>query len=57
MDPKDFFDFLYEEELIEQRTKNQKEKDDFDYDEFGNAEKCECGRLLNSHGHCPRCDY
>lgn len=48
----------FEEELRYNRQKEQKEKSDYDYDENGMPEKCDdCGAYLNSHGHCPRCDY
>jgi hypothetical protein len=47
----------WNEELLENRTKEQKDKDDYSYNDFGEPEKCECGRQINSHGHCPRCDY
>lgn len=48
----------YQEELLEARKNEQEENDDYDYDEYGNMETCEdCHSLINSHGHCPRCDY
>lgn len=47
----------YKENLLEQRYNEQKSKNDYDYDEDGNIERCECGRYINSNGHCPRCDY
>ena len=48
---------LFEEALREQRYNEQKRNDDYDINEDGQIEKCECGQPLNSHGHCPRCDY
>ena len=47
----------HKEELLNARTSEQKQNADYDYDAEGNIEYCECGRALNSHGHCPRCDY
>ena len=44
------------EELDEIRTIEQRQNKDYDYDENGNIEYCECGRPLNSHGWCFRCD-
>lgn len=46
----------YKEELNNQRTDEQKNKKDYDYDENGNIEYCSCGNPLNSHGWCFRCD-
>ena len=43
----------FEQELFENRITEQKRNRDYDDD----MEKCECGMYLNSHGHCPRCDY
>lgn len=47
----------YKEELKEHRLKEQKDKNDYAYLEDGSIEKCICGMPLNSHDHCPRCDY
>jgi hypothetical protein len=44
------------EELDNHRINEQKQNKDYDYDENGNIEYCECGRPLNSHGWCFRCD-
>ncbi len=50
--------FEWEESLRANRLNEQEQKKDYDYDEDGNPEKCEdCGSYINSHGHCPRCDY
>ena len=46
----------YEQELRESRMKEQRERLDYSYLD-GEIEKCECGCPINSHGHCPRCDY
>lgn len=43
----------WDNERYSQRLKEQQENDDFN-DE---REQCECGDYLNSHDHCPRCDY
>lgn len=46
------------QELLDQRQKKQKENNDYDYLEDGSPEKCDdCGSYINSHGHCPKCDY
>ena len=47
----------YEEDLREQRHIEQKRNNDYDINEDGEREKCDCGTSLNSHGHCPNCDY
>ena len=47
----------FEESLLEQRYNEQKRNNDYDINEDGEIEKCECGNYLNSHGHCPQCDY
>ena len=47
----------FEESVREQRYNEQKQNKDYDYDNEGNIEYCDCGMALNSHGHCPRCDY
>lgn len=44
----------YRQSLQDQRLNEQNLNSDFDDD----MEVCEdCGCNLNSHGHCPRCDY
>jgi len=50
MNIQEFFD---NENLKDHRLKEQKWKKDYN-DEM---ERCECGCYLNSHDHCPRCDY
>jgi hypothetical protein len=48
----------YKQELEQQRLKEQKQNNDYDYGFDGLPEKCDdCGSFINSHGHCPRCDY
>ncbi len=48
----------FEEELKEERRKEQKETKDYSYDDIGKVEKCsDCNAIINSHGHCPNCDY
>ena len=44
------------EKILDMRTKNQREKDDYDRNEDGQIEYCRCGRALNSHGWCYFCD-
>ena len=56
MKKKKHFDF--NEELFENRINEQKDKKDYDYLKDGQIEKCDnCGNFINSHGHCPKCDY
>ena len=46
--------FKWEEALKDNRFKEQREKKDYNED----MEKCwYCGSYLNSHDHCPLCDY
>lgn len=47
------------QELFELRVKEQKEKRDYaDRLDDGSLERCDdCGTPINSHDHCPRCDY
>ena len=56
-----FNDILKEtenEQRKDARLKEQKDKKDYAYEENGAIEKCDdCGSCINSHGHCPRCDY
>ena len=47
----------FNEELRENRVKEQKDNNDYDYNSDRKIEKCDCGHPLNSHGHCPICDY
>jgi hypothetical protein len=46
----------YKEELDDHRKIEQMKNKDYDYDHKGNIEYCSCGRPLNSHGWCFRCD-
>jgi rubrerythrin len=46
------------EDLRQIRQKEQRENDDYEYDEDGKIEICEnCGTPIDSHDRCPRCDY
>ncbi len=48
----------YKEELRQERIARQKQKGDYSYYDEVEIERCEdCGAPLNSHGHCPHCDY
>ena len=48
----------WEEELLERSFEEQKAKKDYSYQDDGSIEKCDkCGSFINSHDHCPRCDY
>lgn len=47
----------HNDELLANRLSEQIRKDDFIFNLDTGYEKCECGKRLNSHGHCPRCDY
>lgn len=48
----------YKEELTSERLKQQKQSKDYDVNEDGEIETCStCGTPLNSHSHCPKCDY
>lgn len=47
-----------EENRRQSRLQEQEDKKDYSYQEDGSKEKCEdCGAIINSHGHCPNCDY
>ena len=47
-----------EQEKTAQRIQHQREQSDYDLDENNNPISCgDCGRWLNSRGHCPACDY
>ena len=49
---------LWNEQVTEARLNEQRQKKDYDYLENGEIEKCDdCGSYINSHGHCPKCDY
>ena len=46
------------QELRNFRFTEQKRENDYSYEEKGNIELCgDCRSPINSHGHCPRCDY
>ena len=48
----------YKEELRENRLNEQKDNEDYSYYSDGNIEVCDlCKTPINSHGHCPTCDY
>ncbi len=47
----------WEEDCMQARLKEQKEKKDYSYLGNGTTEKCECGTEINANGHCPKCDY
>ena len=48
----------YKEELKEQRLNEQERGSDYAYLENGELERCDnCGGFINSHDHCPNCDY
>ena len=58
----DLFDkFLQENEkgqLKDVRLKEQQDKQDYSFEEDGSIEICDnCKSSINSHGHCPLCDY
>ena len=55
----DLFDLeSHKEELKDARLKEQEDNSDFAYLENGEIEKCDnCHSFINSHGHCPLCDY
>lgn len=58
MSEKSYEQEVYEEELRENRKKEQLSKKDYSYLEGGEIEKCDdCGCPINSHDHCPNCDY
>lgn len=57
-DPKNQQQYEDEQELFENRLREQEQNKDYDWNEKGEREKCDdCGNNLNSHGHCNRCDY
>jgi len=48
----------YEDQQRLRRLYDQQESYDYSLDEDGIRERCDdCGRFINSHGHCPNCDY
>jgi len=56
----DFFEEKEEsiERSIERRMEEQKQNGDYSFGPKGNIEHCDaCGNPINSHGHCPACDY
>jgi len=49
---------IEKEKLKDNRLKQQKQNNDYAYELNGQIEKCnDCGSEINSHDHCPRCDY
>ena len=49
---------IEKEQLRDIRLKEQKDNKDYSYEENGGIEICDnCKSYINSHGHCPRCDY
>ena len=48
----------HKQELLDQRKVEQKQSEDYSYEVDGRPEICDiCRSYINSHGHCPRCDY
>lgn len=48
----------FEEESRQNRLQEQEAEKDYYYEEDGGIEKCgDCRAAINSHGHCPNCDY
>ena len=48
----------YEDELRLRRLKEQQDKKDYCYTNNNIRETCpDCTAFINSHGHCPQCDY
>ena len=48
----------HEQEVWEQGCRDQRMNDQRANNDYNDErEKCECGAYLNSHDHCPRCDY
>ena len=46
------------EDLFDLRIDEQKHKKDYAYLDDRSIEICDdCKSHINSHGHCPRCDY
>tara|TARA_R110002012_G_scaffold39003_1_gene108206 strand:- start:1263 stop:1418 length:156 start_codon:yes stop_codon:yes gene_type:complete len=47
-------EFEYKEELRQHRLREQKNNNDYSSE----RELCDnCGAFINSHDHCPNCDY
>ena len=58
MSEDEFEKCTHEEQQYRSRIDEQKSKDDYTFDKDNNQEVCDqCGNYINSHGHCPRCDY
>lgn len=62
MEPRDIENIIAEEDfrnqLRENRLKEQNDKKDYSYKHDGGIETCDdCRTPINSHGHCPTCDY
>ena len=55
----DLFEMEQEKEHVKNnRLHMQQYNKDYSYEEDGSIEKCkDCGSFINSHGHCPVCDY
>lgn len=53
----DKIEYEWKESCRQQRLSEQEMKQDYQIDNDGNYEMCGCGRYLNSHSHCPNCDY
>lgn len=48
----------WEDDVRQSRLSAQVQKNDYEFNDDGEKEKCEdCRTPLNSHGHCPNCDY
>lgn len=46
------------QELRDFRLAEQERERDYSFEERGAFELCsDCGSRINSHGHCPLCDY
>ena len=55
---KDREQYEWEQELREYRLAEQKRESDYSFEENGDFELCgDCHSRINSHGHCPRCDF
>jgi len=53
-----FFKEIEKEQLKNNRIQEQKDNKDYSYDEVNKLEICnKCKSYINSHGHCPLCDY
>lgn len=51
-------EFEERESRMNARLNEQRVNNDYDYLDNGDIERCDdCGAPINSHGHCPNCDY